>query len=62
MSGTGLFLDRTPATAVCALSEIRRTSEQPAEEGGQKEEGEKKKLERVTEVARKRGRKRVTVV
>lgn len=38
-----LGLDRTPAPASYALSEIKRTSKQPAEEGGQKEEGEKKK-------------------
>lgn len=38
-----LGADRTPAPAVYVLSEITRPSEQPVEEGGLKEEGEKKK-------------------
>lgn len=52
---TRLVLDRTPAPAGYALTEITRTSEQPVEEGGQKEEGErKKKIERVTEPEKER--------
>lgn len=52
---TRLVLDRTPAPAGYALTEITRTSEQPVEEGGQKEEGErKKKIERVTELKKER--------
>lgn len=52
--GARLLLDRTPGPAIYAQSEITRTSEQPVEEGGQKEEGEKKKIEKVTEVEKER--------
>lgn len=43
-----LVLDRTPGPASYsyALSEITLTSEQSEEEGGQKEEGEEKKIEK----------------
>lgn len=41
--GARLVLDRTPVPASYVQSEIKRTSEQLLEEGGQKEEGEKKK-------------------
>lgn len=42
-AGARLVLDRTPAPAVYVLSKITRPSEQPVEEGGQKEEAEKKR-------------------
>ncbi|GLD75437.1 myosin-9, partial [Lates japonicus] len=47
-----LVLDRTPAPAVYVLSKITRPSEQPVEEGGQKEEAEKK--DRKSEWSRER--------
>lgn len=51
---TRLVLDRTPAPAGYALTEITRTSEQPVEEGGQKEEGERKKKDRKSDWTRER--------
>ncbi|KAM7372431.1 hypothetical protein PAMP_009596 [Pampus punctatissimus] len=53
-AGARLVLDRTPAPASYVLSKITRTSEQPVEEGGHKEEREKKKIERVTEAEKEK--------
>lgn len=49
-----LVLDRTPAPAGYLPSEITRTSEQPVEEGGQKEEGEREKKDRKSDWSRER--------